>query len=332
MEDKNVLQKIQREIGYQFRNIDILIQAFTRKTYSEENGGQNNEVLEFIGDKALDFVVVKYLIEKYTDYTKDTKGEFIPNLTEGEYTDIKKKLVEKETLSERMGKLGFNNYLIMGKGDIKRDVKNDKSVKEDLFEAIIGAVTLDSGWNIQSIIKVVRNMLKPDEVLKNNASDDDNYISLVQEWLQKKKGILPTYQIKQEEKAHVAFLTIEGIEKKFVGKDTSDRRAKMKAAEYAYAYLKKNDMLPNIKTAIKDVEYDRVVNQLQELAQKKYISMPVYTFKEEPCLMGGSNWACTCTIQSENMSVEKIGTSKTEARKNSAEESLNLLRCKYCKK
>ena len=56
---------IQEQIGYRFKNPYLLEQAFTRRSYSEENGGENNEVLEFIGDKALDLAVVRYLTEDY---------------------------------------------------------------------------------------------------------------------------------------------------------------------------------------------------------------------------------------------------------------------------
>ena len=57
---------IQDQIGYRFKNPAVLEQAFTRRSFSMENGGQNNEVLEFIGDKVLDFIVVKLLAEKNT--------------------------------------------------------------------------------------------------------------------------------------------------------------------------------------------------------------------------------------------------------------------------
>ena len=57
--------KIEQTIGYTFENKDLLQQAFVRKSYSEEHGGQNNEVLEFIGDKALDFSVVLIMMEKF---------------------------------------------------------------------------------------------------------------------------------------------------------------------------------------------------------------------------------------------------------------------------
>ena len=59
MEKELVWKMVQGQIGYDFKNLDLLQQAFTRRSYTAENGGENNEVLEFIGDKALDFVVVK---------------------------------------------------------------------------------------------------------------------------------------------------------------------------------------------------------------------------------------------------------------------------------
>ena len=61
MEKELVWKMVQGQIGYDFENLDLLQQAFTRRSYTAENGGENNEVLEFIGDKALDFMVVKLL-------------------------------------------------------------------------------------------------------------------------------------------------------------------------------------------------------------------------------------------------------------------------------
>ena len=62
MDKKLGFEMVQGQIGYKFKNIDLLNQAFTRRSYTEENGGENNEILEFIGDKALDLAVVKVLV------------------------------------------------------------------------------------------------------------------------------------------------------------------------------------------------------------------------------------------------------------------------------
>ena len=76
MERELGFKMVQAQIGYTFKNIDLLNQAFTRRSYTEENGGENNEVLEFIGDKALDFAVIKILIEKFgeVESNNSTKG------------------------------------------------------------------------------------------------------------------------------------------------------------------------------------------------------------------------------------------------------------------
>ena len=62
---KDFVKYVEGEIDYTFENVDLLYQAFTRRSYTHENGGENNEILEFIGDKVLDFAVVKFLIQKY---------------------------------------------------------------------------------------------------------------------------------------------------------------------------------------------------------------------------------------------------------------------------
>ena len=63
--DEKEIKFIQDQIGYTFKKQELLVQAFTRRSYSMENGGQDNEVLEFIGDKALDFVVVKSRFKRF---------------------------------------------------------------------------------------------------------------------------------------------------------------------------------------------------------------------------------------------------------------------------
>ncbi|MCH5252705.1 MAG: ribonuclease III family protein, partial [Lachnospiraceae bacterium] len=119
--DNQELEFIQNQIGYTFRNVDLLQQAFVRRSYAKENGGEDNEVLEFIGDKALDFSVVRVLMEKYgylisecEDYNPNEDfNEFACEYDEGKLTEIKKCLVEKKMLAHRIDELGLSDYLIM---------------------------------------------------------------------------------------------------------------------------------------------------------------------------------------------------------------------------
>ena len=76
--EKEDLIFIQDQIGYKFENTALLQQAFTRRSYSKEYGGEDNEVLEFIGDKVLDLIVVKLLTEQYGCFISDYE-DFNPN-------------------------------------------------------------------------------------------------------------------------------------------------------------------------------------------------------------------------------------------------------------
>lgn len=69
------LEDVKRQISYWFENTDLLYQAFTRRSYSQENGGENNEVLEFVGDRVLDFYVTKILMDRF-GYTKSQLEDF----------------------------------------------------------------------------------------------------------------------------------------------------------------------------------------------------------------------------------------------------------------
>lgn len=77
MEEKE-LTFIQDQIGYNFRNTDLLQQAFVRRSYAKEHGGEDNEVLEFIGDKVLDLIVIKLLTDQYGCFISDYE-DFNPN-------------------------------------------------------------------------------------------------------------------------------------------------------------------------------------------------------------------------------------------------------------
>ena len=114
--NNETLEFIQEQLEYEFDEPKLLRQAFTRKSYSEEhNGAYHNEVLEFYGDKALEFIVMKKLSEYFGEATQN--GKYASQKTEGQLTEIKKKLVCKKMLAHRIDMLDFADCLLMGKGD-----------------------------------------------------------------------------------------------------------------------------------------------------------------------------------------------------------------------
>lgn len=149
---------IEKIIGYTFRDKSLITQAFTRTSFCNENGGeyQSNEVLEFIGDSVLSVSIITFLMDMHAErYEHGIKTVF----DEGDFSNIKSKLSDKKNLSECITSLGLEKYLRMGEGDKKLGIEKEPSVKEDLFESIIGATYIDCGRNIATVMKVVSRML-----------------------------------------------------------------------------------------------------------------------------------------------------------------------------
>jgi ribonuclease-3 len=122
---------LEKNISYKFKNIELLDQALTHKSY---NNKINNERLEFLGDSLLNAVVSQYLYERFSPEK------------EGLLTRMRAHLVKAETLTHKAESLGLQDYIKLSKGtaNLLSDRKN--SILEDAFEAIIGAVFIDNGW------------------------------------------------------------------------------------------------------------------------------------------------------------------------------------------
>lgn len=351
--NNNDLRFIQDQIGYNFNNDDLLQQAFTRRSYSAENGGEDNEVLEFIGDKVLDFVIVKLLTEKYgymlsecDDFDSNKEfDEFACEKNEAELTELKKTLVQRKTLAKRIDLLDFADLLITGKSDEQNNVNEKESVKEDLFEAIIGAVAVDSNWNIDEMLSVVEIMLDPDTLLEYNV--ENNCVTLVQEWIQKEYNSYPEFhydnssysdensflifanEIRSRPKRGSEFCVIDVqkyyqthfkcwiciLDKKFIGYGNSKSEARKDVCELVYRYLEENDLLHTIHDEIKNPNKNDAINQLETLARRGYFSIPVYTFDEQHDSNGNPIWNCKCKIAGESKTFSAKSSSKKDAKK-----------------
>ena len=350
----NEISFIQDQIGYQFKNPALLTQAFTRRSYSAENGGQDNEVLEFIGDKVLDLVVVKLLAESYGRFEESCPdpmrlgktvetGPFISDMDEGKLTELKKQLVQKKTLAEAIDNLGLESFLRMGKGDVENEVQNTASVKEDLFEAILGAIALDSGWDLAALQDSVSIMLKPDEVLQ---SDEVNYVSEIQEWSLRHTGTIPFHHFEPwsmqaswyfpkdprciygetPEDTHFACeLQIPDVEHHFVGYGKSKNLARIAASRLAYEHLEKNDLLQTIRDEIDNPNKDDSISQLEILSRRGYFPLPEYDFQEDHDSDGNPIWSCKCTIAGGHHVTSAKSSSKKDVKKQVAFEMLQYV-------
>ena len=366
---------VQGQIGYTFKNIDLLNQAFTRRSYSEENGGENNEILEFIGDKALDLAVIKILTAKFgkmkngepADGTKlsyfekemrrqkgldkcDGANEFICDYSEGELTKLKSRMVEKKTLAHRIDELGFAKLLLMGNSDIKNNVSSEKSVKEDLFEAILGAVTIDSGWDFPVIQSVVEAMLIPENFIENDI--EDNYVRMIYDWERNVNHVLPWFWFKEKPYTSTWYMKEDNViyqsfpleynysrlkyhcELKllddlpvFCGFGASKSEARMNVCKFAYEYLEKNGYIQymTMRDEIDEPNKDDAINQLEILARRNYFSIPTYEFEEAHDDNGNPIWRSRCRIKEYDKSFSSKSMSKKEAKKLSALKMLKFV-------
>ncbi len=343
---------IQTRMDYKFRNTELLIQAFTRRSYAEENDGCDNEVLEFIGDKALDFVVVKYLSDNYgcvaQDYATfpdELMNQYLSDYDEGELTQMKAKLVQKKMLAHRVDELGFADFLRLGEGDILTHINERESVKEDLFEAIIGAVAIDSNWDVDAIEGVMMCMLQPDAELEDE-NGGYNYVGIVQDWASQKWGELPMYHCQEYSETYMytgpyimgrahsvinhrykymCYLKIPGIDDIFLDMGDSERAARMNVAEAAFAYIERNDLWPSIKDEISNPNVDDAIGQLEILARRGYFSIPTYEFEESHDEDGNPIWNAKCKIEEINRSFSAINSSKKTAKKQAAYKMLGYV-------
>ena len=345
MENKLLINMVQGQIGYVFKNPDLLLQAFTRRSYASENGGEDNEILEFIGDKALDLAVVNLLVTEYGDI----HNNFTCSVDEGELTQIKSRMVQKSTLARRMDEMGFAEHLFMGKGDIKNNVSEEPSVKEDLFEAIVGAVALDCGWDFSKICSVAEAMIVPDDFFQNN--EDDNYVRMIQDWEEQVNGVIPLFWFKEATYTSTWYIPFDGISQSFPldynytrlkyhcelklldnlpiyrGFGASKSEARMNVCKLAYEDLKKKGVIEEITICdeIENPNEDEAISQLEILARRGYFSIPTYEFKQEHDKNGNPVWTAECQIKEYDKSFEAVSSSKKNAKKTAAFKMLDFV-------
>ena len=182
-------------IGYTFNNKDLLKSAFTHRSYSHENGGYNNERLEFLGDSLLGFVVAEHLFRK--------KGKS----DEGKMTREKQNLVSKIPLSRAIENLGLQKYIIFGESVSSNS--NNPSFSENLFEALVASIYLDGGFD-QAKDFIYRFLIDAQSNKRGIKSvDESDYKSRLQIFTQSKKMGTPTYtQIAKTGEDHNPLFTI----------------------------------------------------------------------------------------------------------------------------
>ena len=178
------LEKLEKEIGYEFKDIELLRTALTHTSYAYEKKVQSNEKLEFLGDSILEFISSEYIYEKYT------------NLKEGEMTKVRATVVCERSLHEVAKAHNFSDFLRLGKSEIVAKKEVRPAIMADSVEAVIAAIYLDGG--IEPAQKfIIENLKDSIEVATKHIGQKD-YKTVLQEILQKHGEVNIEYRIVNE--------------------------------------------------------------------------------------------------------------------------------------
>ncbi|HEY8424039.1 MAG TPA: ribonuclease III [Clostridia bacterium] len=176
------IQKIQKLIGYEFKNKELLITAFTHSSYSNEHRVQSNEMLEFLGDSVLSLVVSEFLYQNANS-----------NWKEKELSEKRALIVNKTPLAKAIDENCLIGFLRCGVGETRSNPDKSEATKCDLYEAVVGAIFLDGGIQAAKdfIYKTLGGNMR--QALK---AKTDNYVGLLLEHtLLQKKDIFRYSQI-----------------------------------------------------------------------------------------------------------------------------------------
>lgn len=177
----------EKKLGLNFKNKDLLTQAFVHRSYLNENPGlhlNQNERLEFLGDAVLELIVTEELYKRY------------PEKTEGDLTNWRAALVNAKMLTSVAEELDFNDFLLLSRGETKELGKARAYILANTFEALIGSIYLDSGYgSAEKFIKkyLIKNLA---DIIKNGSYKDSK--SHFQEKAQDIVGITPIYKVIRE--------------------------------------------------------------------------------------------------------------------------------------
>ena len=180
-DERKSLQIHFERLDLKFRDISLLFRALTHRSFMNEHSEalEDNERLEFLGDAVLDFIVGAWLYNRY------------PEMPEGDLTRMRSALVYTEQLARFAQRIDLGNFLRLGRGEVRAGGREKPALLCDAFEALVGAVYLDSG--IDKVWEFITPLLEDvvEEILENHRTGDPK--SMLQEWVQAQGLPAPQY-------------------------------------------------------------------------------------------------------------------------------------------
>lgn len=218
------LEHLEESLGIAFKKTAFLKEALTHRSYLNENPSwahPDNERLEFLGDAVIELAVTESLFEKF------------PDEDEGKLTGIRAALVNYIMLAAVAESIRLGDFLYLSKGEMKENGRAREVILANALEAVIGAVYLDKGYEAARKTVNALVMSRLDEVMEKKLYKDPK--SMLQEKLQEKKKVTPTYRVLSESGPDHAKKFVVGVfvehQKLAEGEGPSKQEAEAKAAE-----------------------------------------------------------------------------------------------------
>ena len=179
------MDKIEDLLNYQFKNKNLIATAFVHRSYINENkaAGEHNERLEFLGDSVLGLVVSDFLYRA------------LPDTDEGELSALRARLIEASSCNKYLSDLGVESFLLLGKGERYNDGRGRETILADLFEAIVGAIYIDGGFEAAQKFILGHFSKKMESLVQEPTS---NWKALLQDYCQRKFQEHPEYLVLSE--------------------------------------------------------------------------------------------------------------------------------------
>lgn len=283
---------IEEKIAYSFRyHTKLLIQAFTRKSFaSEHDGYEDNEILEFYGDQLVNTVMTKWLYDSYSMPPSGFNNDFFySKKNEAELSKIRANYINKSALAHCIDVLGLDGFLLLGNSDEHNEVWRNEKVRCDLFEAIIGAIAVDSNWDVKQIEKSCKTMW-------GMLDFSENYVGSLYDICESLSIQEPQFSLygNNSLKCRINLRIRENSSLKiFESEGNSETSARMNAAKKALTFLHSYQ----IKQIAENATHDTAVQLLNTLYLKKFISKPEFNCSVSSDDNGNQIWRCECFVK-----------------------------------
>ncbi len=226
------LEKLEKSIGYTFKNKELLKKALTHTSYAYEKNIESNEKLEFLGDSILEFISSKYIFANYK------------NLREGEMTKVRAEVVCEDSLYKVAKLHNFSDFILIGKSEANSNGNQKPAILADSIEATIAAIYFDGGL-LETERFIVENLRDAIENSTKHVGMKD-FKTVLQEKLQEKGEVIIKYTvIKETGPDHDKIFTVkvEADGKELAtGEGKTKKHAEMNAASKALEKINQKNL------------------------------------------------------------------------------------------